>query len=467
MTDEAEPVQLTGRLAEVSLAVSYGGLRPSPTALPKPTRLIWAGVDLALEDAELSLAGHELTFRVFRGTSGPYELFNMMHVLNKPARLELADGTTLSAARAHLHHMGATTRNDGSTSGGVEFELDAWEWLPREVSRLVFVGEVHELPRPPGDNLLLRDGPSSSRGHLRVMGTLLWHLLSVGRSCWAVVSFQEAVPTAASVRTDLVALDFVCGRSLGVPVLWAIDEATNVVGAVGPGRPPPITHRHRIPFPHGVFERSNWAEPLFRLVSAEIANDDEAVSMAITGYLDGLRGHIHGGYLLAQTALEAFCKRSMAKESLPSLVTSGRDWNRWVNEHAPEIALFARTNEDADVLLNKLRSSAIQRPTSKVVETAFAHWSINLPKRVLGEIGMRNSSAHDFTMFDEAGGDIQAAADRVDLVQMLLAAAIAVRIGYTGPIVGWERDSRGHLQIPDFWATSAIAEATTSYECAR
>ena len=126
-------------------------------------------------------------------------------------------------------------------------------------------------------------------------------------------------------------------------------------------------------------------------------------------------------------------------------------WRLWVDEHETEVAELARSSDDYTILLNKLRDNIFQRPTGEVVEEAFKHWKVNLPKATVKEIGKRNPSAHKFTMFDEIRGDIQVAADRVNMIQMLLAGAIAKHIGYTGPVVGWERDRFGRLTVPPFW----------------
>ncbi len=69
-------------------------------------------------------------------------------------------------------------------------------------------------------------------------------------------------------------------------------------------------------------------------------------------------------------------------------------------------------------------------------------------------------------MFDELNGDIQEAADRVDMIQTLLAGAIAKHTGYGGPIVGWQRDEMGALQVPDFWQWGELEEACQGFECA-
>lgn len=56
-------------------------------------------------------------------------------------------------------------------------------------------------------------------------------------------------------------------------------------------------------------------------------------------------------------------------------------------------------------------------------------------------------------------GNLQEVADSIDMIQMLLAGAIAKRTGYNGAIVGWERDSSGYLKVPEFWSWSDIEEA--------
>jgi hypothetical protein len=462
-----EIVELRGRQAEVSFDVRSGELRPARSHLPTPVRFVWAGAELALTDAELDVDDGKLVLKIFEGVMGPDDVARRRDILNQPSRLELADKTTVAAAFTHVSRAGATKRRDGTKLGGVEIHLYGWEWLPTDSSALIFVGEIRGLNRPPGDNLSLKRATEFSAGHLRLAGALSWHLIRAEESCWAVASFGAEQPTTQAARDDLFALDFVAGRSLDIQVLWAVNSSGGIVGALGTGRARPITHRHRVPFPDGGVERSAWAAPFFRLLAAEVRRSRFPISMAITGYLDGLRGHIHGGYLLAQAALEAFCKASTPPDSKEPLVKSCKDWEKWVKANTPEIAKFARADEDATMLLNKLRSTATQRPTSKVVQKAFAGWAIDLPKLVVDEVGKRNISAHDFLMFNEADPDIQAAADRVDMIQMLLAAAIAKRIGYSGPLAGWQRGNDGALLVPDFLKWAEIMEARTQYRCAR
>lgn len=127
----------------------------------------------------------------------------------------------------------------------------------------------------------------------------------------------------------------------------------------------------------------------------------------------------------------------------------------------------ATSPESAVVLLNKLNHNVFQPPSTKTVQRAFENWSITLPRHVLDEVGLRNPTAHDFLMIDEASGDFQKAADRTDMIQMLLAAAIAKHVGFPGPIVGWERDDQGYLQVPKFWSWSEIEEANIDHVCSR
>jgi hypothetical protein len=460
------PKRITGRLAEISLATWRDDLRAGRDPLPIPIRLRWADLDLALADAELTLVHGTLLLKIFGG--GLMEIRRKFGVLNKPSEVTLADGTTLTAVLTHLRTFGSTTRRDGSESGGAVLELDAWEWLPSNTSGLTFWGAFDGLDKPPNSNLVLHAGDSWSSEHLRLKGRLQWHLIKSRRGCIAVVVFPGR-PTGAAVRTDLAALDFVAGSSLDVPVLWALDREQRTVGAIGPGCPRPITHRSRSPVPDQLDSEACWEAPLFEALAAHTRMEDPHVSTAITGYLDGLRGHIHGGYLLAQVALEAFCKATVGKgKGKPSpLVKSTTAWQAFVKLQQSEVKKHAHNDVDAQILLNKLQYNVFQRPTGEVVVRAFDEWKVALPTNVRKEIAKRNTSAHDFVMFDEVAGNLQDAADRVDMVQMLLAAALAKRIGYTGPIVGWERDTRGALKVPEFWTWSTSRAAEARFLCAR
>lgn len=354
------------------------------------------------KDAELTTSHGALSIKIFDGgPSGPLELWLRLRVLNQPARVELSDGTVLSAKLARVARSGAIKRRDGTVHGGAEMELIYWEWLPPTVANLIFVGRFEGGRRLASGNLVLQQGGACSSGHLRLQGALRWHLINGEGEQYAVASFDPEYPSTGAVLGDVAALDFVAGDSLDLPVLWAVDGHGATVGAIGPGRPRPITHRHRAPIPVGHHIEECWTAPL------------------------------------------------------------------WIDAHALEVRAFASEPADATVFLNKLRGNVFNRPTGEVVELAFEAWGVRLPPEVVKEIAKRNSVAHKFMMFDELNGDIQDAADRVDMIQMVLAAAIAKYIGYSGPIVGWERDDMGALRVPEFWESGEIEEARRRFMCTR
>jgi hypothetical protein len=115
--------------------------------------------------------------------------------------------------------------------------------------------------------------------------------------------------------------------------------------------------------------------------------------------------------------------------------------------------------------MRKLNHNVIERPVGEVVERAYVHWGVSLPEHVLKEIARRSQAAHKFEMVDNIVGNLPAVAQRVDMIQMLLAGAIAKQVGFCGPIVGWERDDSGYLQVPQFWKWSAVEESTILFEC--
>jgi hypothetical protein len=409
-----------------------------------------------------------LILKVFDGgPSGPAGLGERMGRLNEPGKLTLEDGTTITTPLAHLTRRGNLKRRDGRSRGGAQVEFDSWQWLPHATDGLVFVAALPKLRGVPGDNLLLQKAEHVwCRGHFRGQGCFAWHLLDFDGDHFALAEPATGSIDADAMAGDLLALDFVAGEALDVSVMWAVNRDGAVVGAISTGRPEKDTHRRLSPVPTGNRVDSCWAAPFFRLLSERVAADQgPAVTTAIAGYKDGLRGHIHGEYLLGQVALEAFCRAVVSAAKVLPLLQSTEDWRAWLLPQETKIKSFASSDEDARVLWNRLNYNVIERPSGDRVKRAFSQWGIELPAPVLQEIGKRNPVAHDYLMFDEVSGDVQEAADRVDMIQMLLAGALAKHIGYGGPVVGWERDRYGHLKVPDFWPSESLKEADDCFVC--
>lgn len=465
---ERRPILLADPISDFSLKVAFDGLRPKAPTFPTPVRLTWAGFDKPLSGAEIELDGSALLLKMTSdGPDDPLKFIGLHRIVNQPAEITLEDGSRIHCPFAKLTRSGIA---DLSRKGGVYFghlKLVMWEWLPSDPTGVVLVGEAKGLETDVAENLSVRSKRVGSHCHFRAQGFALWHLIKTDNSHLALVACNVDHGLARALRGDLTAMQFVFGTGINLDVLWLLDDSNAIVGGVGLGRGTPQTHRSRRPTPSGPLEEHCWNAHLFRLVAQRLAGGDEGITTPIAGYLDALRGHIHGGYLLAQVALEAFCAAAIPKGPTRQLVTSTDAWRAWVETNKDEIAGFCNDSESARKLVEKLKHSVTQRPTGEVVEAAFCSWGINLPRELVTEIGHRSRSAHRFVMFDEESCDIQNEANRVHKVQFLLAAAIARSVGYTGPLVGWERDPSGDLIEPDFWSSEVPHEANEWFACWR
>jgi hypothetical protein len=450
----------------MSVRVGLEGLRPALSAFPRPVALTWAEEKNALDDAELFIEEEQLTLRAFGGSPlGPEWLAEHMFAINQPASVELEDGSLVTARFAHANARGALKRQDGSLYAGAQIELDAWSWTRENMRDLVLFSPLSGRKRAPGHNLLVQDGSRWNSSNLRLEGQLNWHILSDRKSAFLLGAPPSGEAHFERLLTDLMVMDFVAGQSLDVQALWYVDPSGKVVGGIGTGRPRPTTYRRRSPVPNGVVVEACWAAPMFRSVVEALAKSDVPVTIALAGYMDGLRGHLHSEYLLGQVALEAFCRKVTPKED--GLVRSVDEWRAWISDHQAEIEALATSKDAAAFLLSKLNHNVFQGSATKVVQKAFESWGVPLPKQVLREVSKRNPTAHEYVMFDEDNGDVQEAADRVSLVQTLLAAAVAKHVGYTGPISGWETDRRGEPTVPEFWPFEDLPEARRLFICSR
>lgn len=458
-SEEIEVVPLEGDFADLTLQIALGELSVPSAAFPGVRRVHWRGLDIEPEDASIRLDGPAMvidsrvrpaTFRaVARGRDASV------------ATVELNDGSSILGT-CQIARRSMSVRVDSPATAGLEFRLYEWDWNP-DVAGGFLVAQVGSIPKLVEDNLSVEASDRASSMHLRVHGHAVWHIVTLGTGHVAIVDSNGTTP--GKLRLDLQALEFVLGGEVDVTTLWKVNENGTVLGAVDLARPSPSTHNRRPPVPWGPAVRKCWVAPLFKGVSRALEHD-KIVQIAVSGYLDSLSGHPHSAYLLAQVALEAACKR-WHKSPSSTLVSNPAAWEKWVDGHAEEIALYARTTDAAKYLLKKLKSGAIQGATSEVVEAAFRAAGIDLSEKVLKEVVKRNSVAHDYYMYDEndEAFDIQMALDRTHVIQALLAAVVARRSGYDGPLAGWTRDDSGGLEPAEFWKSKPVPEALLFYRC--
>lgn len=464
-----DATQIQGLLADLSLAVRYDGLRPRCDVLPAPVRLIWGDVDRTLTDAELVYRDDTLVLKVY---APPSHDLGLRDLFNESVSLVLEDDSNVKAEHVMRLRVGSQTRSDGNETNGISLDLEVWEWTPASEQPYVLVGQLPHVGRIYGDNLSLHTASgkrvASSRCHFRGEGNLTWHILDTNEG-HAALAEPGPGPIAEAIRKDLLALQFVFGTRLPIGALWLVRADGTVIGGRSTGFDLASSPRKRCPTPNEVLAEICWSAPLFKLLATGLKERARPLSIALAGYLDPLAVHVHGGYLLAQVALEAFCSQCLPKPQQSTLVESNEKWNAWVDSQKTSVSELATDAESASIILNRIRHNVTQEPSGKTVKKAFSHWGIELPKEVLAEIAKRNTAAHDYVMFDEESGDVDvnAIVSRINMIQALLAVAIAKHIGYSGALVGWERDGRGNLKPIPFWSATASPDAKQQYVCKR
>ncbi len=262
-----------------------------------------------------------------------------------------------------------------------------------------------------------------------------------------IVPTEGRAVNVAHVRRALRCLEFALGRHAHVETLVGVDDALTPVAAYGLEYGSRRRSRVRSPVLASTTNpREQWQPSLFRqlLEYVERAGDDDTTFLATATYLDALWLHLDGGYLQAQIALEAFCQS--AGEKAPPVVRDPGDWTAWVEEHRKEIEALAASKESASILMKKV-VSAQHGASGDVVASFFERHRVTLPKDELDEIKKRGRVAHRFLMTEQTKRDVEGDIRRISIVQTLLAAAVALEIGWEGPI-GADRTGE---RTPTWW----------------
>jgi hypothetical protein len=319
--------------------------------------------------------------------------------------------------------------------------------------------------------LLINGHDYESYSSLRLEGNAAWHLVrkdAFGRRSQAVVIDTVGAPIEGSgLWHDFAALEFLLGSALRLDVLVGVDENNLPVAAYGPsfGYRYRSDANHDPPLPDE--PDATWLALAFPLV-AQALNDEpsNAVTIAVSAYVDSLVGHIDGQYLFAQLGLEALADRLTPDK--PPLVVDESAWRAWVRSARPTWAAHARDEKSAGDMHTKLKDVA--RPTtSSMTRSLFQRWKIDVPDEGMTEIRGRNIVAHTGTM-NEDGVDYDVERDprRVRIIRTLVAAMVLRHVGYEGALAGWDFDNRRWRSKADWFPVSEKALETSRqiYEAA-
>lgn len=288
-------------------------------------------------------------------------------------------------------------------------------------------------------------------GQLLEGGGLRWYLWAskdrtpTGRHVVAVVEVLDGDLDTDRAGQSLRVVEFVLGGSARVTKLVGVDSDGAPVAAIALQHDPARTDRRiRCPVPD---ERGKprWHGEFFRKIASVIDRADDVTYLATQPYVEALWHHLDGAYLGVQVALEAFAAAA-GPDDLEERVRSKDEWLAWVDARAVEITAMGKDPTMGATLVNVLKS-AWRSSSSRTVARYFEAKGIPLPRDVLKEVGRRNPVAHKLLMTPDDDRDVDRDLDRVSLIQTVLVAALALHVGYDGPIAGGQNGDEDR----DWW----------------
>jgi hypothetical protein len=157
--------------------------------------------------------------------------------------------------------------------------------------------------------------------------------------------------------------------------------------------------------------------------------------------------HLEGATLRLSVALEAFCR---AARKLPHDVRADETaWSKWTTAHADEIRALGVNAERGEELARRVAGLWKGDPTSRLVERYFEAAGVPLPREVVRALSdARNLVAHQYRVSKAAySDDFEDELKQIALVRTCLVAALAIEIGYAGPITDGDADDTA----PSWW----------------
>lgn len=447
-----EPIDPT--IGELLSAIYFDGRR---FTLPKLAPVVggeWGQVRLEPLGGEFEATDDSLALRV---TTTEAKVIDQLRsgrgVRNAPVRLDLADATTVAARFMTIPHL--NTRIDAAVPGervDAGVELVGWTWRTNR-KPIAWVGSLDGEFAPRLGNLTLtRNGPTvtSTLSALRLPGKHEWFLLPFKDSDpIVVVTPGENEPH--TLYMDLLCLEFSLGRALGIDYFVGVDEHHEPVAAMGLSRLRKPLRTGRCPVPDEFDREALWLPMMFQqLASAMGPNEERAFLPGIGSYIDAQSAHLDGAYLLVHIGLEALLLNFATKEERASLVRATRAWSKCTARLRDGIAEHLLEPGDLELILSRF-SGAPRAPIRRVLDRFVARRGITLPEEIHEEMKRRNNVVHGYWMNREADYEIDRDARRVEMVQTLLAAVLAIRIGYEGPIKGYDWDEEGVRANPSWW----------------
>ncbi|WP_437535061.1 hypothetical protein WME79_12550 [Sorangium sp. So ce726] len=450
ITDTAPPgpkrEALDGPVRDFLIDIAHRHYSLPPLHFAKIRGGTWDRFSLAGYVGTLTVADSSLKLVVDAYDCEFNELYEMLELRNRPIVLQLQDGTEVHAEIGHMKSLGANA--DISVHHWIWTAPTApFVWAGRLVGKIPMFGNL--TLREHGD----RDRWFVNREGFRFAGRYVWYILPKVADNYAIAVVDASGDSLSrdALLNDFGALQFTLGGGLRLDYLTGVDRARNVAGAMSLGSLERPRTSYRPPVAHELTETNVWMPEFFRLLAAKLSTDShEALTVAITSYLDAESDHVDGAYLKAQVGLEAFARRIVNETSPELLVKDKLDWKRWISELEPTIRAHLLDPKSISVVKGKI-IGAMYAPSGDLVRKALELYGISPPDYVLEEIKNRNYPAHGFLMNKTLDYDIDRDARRLEMIQTVLVALVACHIGYGGPIHGYDVADNGGRLLPTWW----------------
>lgn len=443
------PEPLSGLLVDIA----FHGFTAGDPQFAEPVRLTWDFLDVSEPAGRVSWENEPLAFLCEANEHVFDRLYAALEIRNKPAFIELRDGTQLRAEIAHLSNLWP-----GRTA---QVDLHHWSWSGA-TDPTHWIGHV-EGKFPAQGNLAIREQTAEKwrirSDCYRLQGHYVWHLLRTSESpaLTVVIDPGPGVMDADFVRRDFLALQLAFGGPLKLSRLVGLDADRRPVAAMGVGtftRPP---RRQRAPVPDDIGQGATWIAAFFGSLASRLSADGlHPLRIPIAAYLDSITDHVDGAYLKAQVGLEAFAKHLVATEGKKLLVKDEAQWKHWVKSLKPAITAHVEDPYNLGTILGKF-ISAMHAPSGDVVQRAFGS-AISLPEEVTEEIKKRNYPAHGFMMNSDGSYEVDRDVHRLEMIQTLMMALVARHVGYRGPLKGYDVREDGGRHPPPWWPEHAHHE---------
>lgn len=466
--------RIAGPTGRALLGLCYGGIDVCRPTIPPPVSGTWGDFSFDGGDTELEITDDgDLNLLLVGPNWGRKDgLGKMAGRYNEPSSFKMADGSTLSCRLSawvgrnmNMNVAEQTARCTHTIS------LVDWHWT-RPVKPNLWVGKPQGVRLEDRNLAIVHESGAWSASHLAVKANYDLYFVKGDDEILMLVDTGDRHLDHELLSTDFRALEFALGRPMRLDFMLGLDDALEVTAAagvqlgshrVGRGRCPVPVYQDVIATEDKVAARHQWTPHLAGLVAKKLIEDgaDSPLQLATVAYLDSMTGHIHANYLLAQVALEAFCAEIAPK--YPSRINDLDAWRSYVDSQVAAIKEHVVDDSVLESVVGLLKHVVPGVPTSKMVPLTLKHLGIDAPRIALKEVARRNRSAHRFVMAKESSADAQELADRLAIIQTLLAAVIAKHVGYEGPITGWEWRN-GRRTIPTWWTWKAVPDAATRYE---